>query len=291
MEWLSGYAVFHWIATWSNPSCDILFRVVTDLGQATFYYLAVAPLFWVVDRRKATVLFLMIVAGAYVNTYAKLWVNTPRPDPALVRVLDLRPYLSHSNSFPSGHAQGAVVFWGCLAWWVGRSWFTALALALIGLISFSRLYLGVHFPIDIAGGWVLGALMLPLIRPFQRWVKSDCYTPVWGMLAIAAGTLASTLTGDAARAMISGSTIGFLAAAGWLPQQPFATTSARQSTVVVVLGLAMQLGLSATLGLVAPSSLLSYYGLTAFLWVFALWIYPRSVAAAWLRLAPARLQS
>jgi membrane-associated phospholipid phosphatase len=287
MEWLTGYAVFHWIATWANPFCDVFFRVVTDLGYPTFYYLTVAPLFWVVDRRKAMGLFLLILLGGYVNTYAKLWVNTPRPDPALARVLDFRPYQSHSNSFPSGHAQGAVVFWGYLAWWIGRRWFTGLAVVLIALISFSRLYLAVHFPIDVLGGLALGLLLLPAISPLERWAHRDCYTPPWTIAGIVGASLAITLTGDVALATISGSMVGFLAGASWLPQQSLTLNSSRQSIVVVIVGLAAQLALSTTLGMIPPTQLLVTYGLVASLWVFALWVYPRLVSAMWLRPSPA----
>jgi membrane-associated phospholipid phosphatase len=174
MEVLTGYAVFHWIATWANPFCDAFFRALTDLGNETFYYLAIAVLFWLADRRRAGVLLLLLLLSGYVNTFAKLWAHTPRPDPGLIRVLDFRPYQSGNPAFPSGHAQAAVVFWAYLASWVERGGFSVIAALLVLLISFSRLYLGVHFPIDIVGGALIGAaLMLILRRPLERWSQSD----------------------------------------------------------------------------------------------------------------------
>ena len=287
MDWLTGYAMFHWIATWANPVCDVFFRTVTDLGAPTFYYVTVAPLFWVVDRRKAAVLFLLLLAGVYVNEYAKLFFDTTRPDPALARVLDLRPYQMHSGAFPSGHAQAAVAFWGCLAWWVGRRWFTALAVVVIALISFSRLYLAVHFPVDIVGGLVLGTVMLPLISPLHRWAAGGCYTPRWAMAVIVAATLAVAVTGDMPLAMISGSIVGFLAGSSWLPQQPLVLRTTGHASAVVIVGLVILFGLAATLGLFPPSLLAVIYLQVALLWVFALWAYPRLVMAVWLRPASA----
>lgn len=286
MDWLTGYAMFHWVATWANPACDVFFRFVTDLGQPTFYYVTVAPLFWVVDRRQATVLFLLLLASVYVNEYAKLFFNTPRPDPALARVLDLRPYRVHSAAFPSGHAQGAVVFWGCLAWWVARPWFTKLAIVAVALISFSRLYLAVHFPIDIVGGLVLGVAMLPLIRPLDRWVARDCATPDWAIPAIVLATLAVAVTGNAALAMVSGSVVGFLAGAVWLPQQPLALSTRRQAAAVALCGLVLLLALAAVFTAFPPTALALIYLQVVLLWVFALWVYPRLVTALWLQPAP-----
>jgi membrane-associated phospholipid phosphatase len=69
-------------------------------------------------------------------------------------------------SFPSGHATGAAAVGLLGAWmlsrWVIRPWPTRVAVwaatvAMIGLIGFSRCYLGVHFVTDVLAGWLLGA--------------------------------------------------------------------------------------------------------------------------------------
>jgi hypothetical protein len=61
---------------------------------------------------------------------------------------------------PSGHTQGTVVVWGYLGTVVRRPWFWALAGVLMVLVPLSRIYLGVHFPTDVLGGYILGALIL-----------------------------------------------------------------------------------------------------------------------------------
>lgn len=288
MDVLTGYAVFHWVATWANPACDVLFRAATDLGYHTFYYLSIAPLFWIVDRRRASVLFLLILASGLLNTVAKIWIHTPRPDPTLARVLDFRPYQSGSASFPSGHAQNAVVFWGYLAWWVGRRWFTATTVLLILLISFSRLYLAVHFPIDILGGWILGvALLLALPARLERWSQTDfrVAASTFGVAVIASLAL-TFLSADATIAAICGSLMGFLIAAAWLPQAPLIFTGARQVCVGVVCGLALLFALSMLLD-VLPHYALSLYAQVATMWIVALWVYPHLLQRIWLgRRAP-----
>jgi hypothetical protein len=71
---------------------------------------------------------------------------------------------SPSYGLPSGHAQLAVCFWLPLAFrLVGRVRRKApivLGVCFILLISFSRVYLGLHFPTDILGGWLLGGLCI-----------------------------------------------------------------------------------------------------------------------------------
>jgi hypothetical protein len=64
------------------------------------------------------------------------------------------------NGFPSGHTQGAMVVWSYLAVRFQKTWLWGLAGILIVLIPLSRLYLGVHFPSDLVGGYVIGGLLL-----------------------------------------------------------------------------------------------------------------------------------
>ena len=279
MEILTGYVVFNWIATWANPYGDVFFRAVTDLGYHTFYYLVIAPLFWVVDRRRAGILFLLILASGLLNTEAKLLFHTPRPDPHLARVLDLRPYRSGSNAFPSGHAQNAVVFWMYLSWWVGRRWFSGLALTMVVLICFSRLYLGVHFPIDIIGGLVIGSATIALLPPvLERWSQSNFRANPAVCVAIIAGSVGLALAStDHTLAMIGGCLVGFMAGAVWLPQCPLVFRNATELSLSLLGGLLMLLALSITFDSFPTPIPLLLYARVATLWIVALWLYPQLV--------------
>lgn len=280
-ELFTGYPIFHWVATWSNPVLDVFFRVVTDLGYPLFYYLLIAPLFWIIDRRRSMVLFLLLLLSALLNAEAKLFFDTPRPDPAVVRVLDMRPIQSGSRSFPSGHAQIAVVFWGYLAYWVGRRWFTGVALFLIAAIAFSRVYLGAHFPIDVAGGLIIGAATMAIVPWLERWSRAAfAMRPVF---RLAAGALAFGLmlqTGDAALVTIAGCVMAFLALQS-LPPAPVVLAWHGRAVLIVLAGLALQIGAAALLGQLAPGpQVTAGTGLRVMtLWLVALWAYPHAVAA------------
>jgi len=277
MEILTGYAVFHWIATWANPYGDVFFRAITDLGYHTFYYLVIAPLFWVVDRRRASVLFLLILASGLLNTAAKLLVHTLRPDPHLARVLDFRPYRSGSNAFPSGHAQNAVVFWIYVAWWVGRRWFYGLALAMVVLISFSRLYLAVHFPIDIVGGLAIGAAIMFLLPPvLERWSQSEFRLSIAGSLGLTVASVTLALAAsDLTLAVIGGCLLGFMTGAVWLPQRSLVFRNAAQLSLCLAGGLVLLVGLSVAFDTFPTSMPLLLYARVAVLWIAALWFYPQ----------------
>jgi undecaprenyl-diphosphatase len=77
---------------------------------------------------------------------------------------------AHYAAFPSGHAMTATVVCGLLLWLLqlygaGRALRrTALALAVVSVVGvgLTRVWLGVHWPSDVLGGWLLGALVVAL---------------------------------------------------------------------------------------------------------------------------------
>jgi hypothetical protein len=64
------------------------------------------------------------------------------------------------NGFPSGHAQISLTLWIIIASWGKKKRYYCAAILISLLAGFSRVYLGVHFPTDLFGGWLLGALVL-----------------------------------------------------------------------------------------------------------------------------------
>ena len=122
-------------------------------------------------------LVLMTGLSSPIYSGLKLAVNRPRPTPDLVRVFQAEP----GNSFPSGHAFLAIVFWGLLAYFaftrLQRRSLRVLTLSgflmIILLIGASRVYLGTHWPSDVLGGYVVGALLLTaLVWLDQKWKPS-----------------------------------------------------------------------------------------------------------------------
>jgi hypothetical protein len=77
-----------------------------------------------------------------------------------------------SYGLPSGHAMNAVSVWGFLAAQLKKPWAWGAALLIVFLISLSRVYLGVHFPTDVLGGWLLGALLLWAVLRFEQPLRS-----------------------------------------------------------------------------------------------------------------------
>ncbi|MDX3901555.1 MAG: phosphatase PAP2 family protein [Sphingobium sp.] len=100
--------------------------------------------------RVALWLVVVVLGGALLNLALKQVFAAPRPD--------LLPHLDivHTYSFPSGHAAGNLILFGALAMAGGRGAGWAAAIPCIVVIGISRVWLGVHWPNDVAAGWIEG---------------------------------------------------------------------------------------------------------------------------------------
>jgi hypothetical protein len=134
----------------------LFFAAVSFLGREEFYILLLPLVYWCIDRRIGIGLGYLSLLSAWLNNAVKYLFAIPRPaDPRLV--ID---YPEPTPSFPSGHAQNAVTNWGYLALRFRKTAITIGAIVLIVLIGLSRMVLGVHFPQDVVGGWLIGLLLL-----------------------------------------------------------------------------------------------------------------------------------
>jgi membrane-associated phospholipid phosphatase len=148
-----GIDVIHVIQMISSPGLTVVMKILTLAGSEYFYLLFLPILFWCIDERFGVRFGLVFLFSTFVNSWTKVLFAQPRPFN-----LDPGVGLSHESSYglPSGHAQGTATFWGLLAPRIKRPWGMLLAILVPAVVSFTRLYLGVHFPTDIIAGLVLG---------------------------------------------------------------------------------------------------------------------------------------
>jgi membrane-associated phospholipid phosphatase len=175
--WRWGADLIIAIQTFHNPILDAFFNVVTSIGGEEFYLLLLPLLYWCVDKHLAQRLAYLFLLSAYSNAALKSLFAHPRPfeyDPRVLK-LDGVPPQELGYGLPSGHSQSTVTVWGYLGARVRRRWMWVLATALLVLIPFSRIYLGVHFPTDVLGGLLVGAgwlaLFLLLEPRLVRWLS------------------------------------------------------------------------------------------------------------------------
>lgn len=140
-------------------------QAITQLGSEAFFLVFVSLLYWCIDARLGMRVALVLLLSTSLNSWLKLVFAGPRPQWYSPHV---RAYEAESSfGLPSAHAQNAVTVWGEAAWQAQGRWLRGLAVGLIGLIGFSRIYLGVHFPTDVLLGWGVGLGVLWLFNQFS----------------------------------------------------------------------------------------------------------------------------
>ena len=159
-------AIFQWgldfiivIQQINTPLLDSFFRAITSLGDESFYLILFPFLLWCVDFYLGIRVGIIFLLSVYANNGLKEIFQQPRPFDILP---EIQKVYASGYGFPSGHAQSSLVVWGSIAYWKKQTWIRNLSVLLILLIGFSRIYLGVHFPTDILGGWLFGGLILGL---------------------------------------------------------------------------------------------------------------------------------
>lgn len=169
--WHWGIPSILWLQQFS-PTLDVPFRTLSALGDETFLMVLLPFVYWCLNRRLGARLACLYLVTACVSGLAKVLGNQPRPYEVDARVQRLGS--DAGRGFPSLHTASAVTIWGYLALQVRRTWMWILAACLIFLIPLSRLYVGVHFPFDLLGGYVIGFLLLWLFvrfePPIEQWL-------------------------------------------------------------------------------------------------------------------------
>ena len=160
------YDFLVWLSHYRTPFLNILFLFATLMGSRYFYICLIPMLFIFFDKKRAYSFSVLILVSVLINTIIKEIFAIPRPLDDIVH--PLYTSLAKGFSFPSGHAQGSMTLWGLIIILNRKSVKIIItSIFMILLISFSRLYLGVHFPTDILSGWVVGVVVLFCYRFFQ----------------------------------------------------------------------------------------------------------------------------
>ena len=142
-----------WIVGHRVSQLDPVFRGLTYIGSWGAVWLLIAVAVAASSRRWQVLLWVAVAdVAAHLSTdVLKALIHRDRPH---VHTLVAKP---HSHSFPSGHAMTSFACAVVLASYLPRLRVPLYILA--ALIAFSRAYVGVHFPLDVLAGSVLGLLL------------------------------------------------------------------------------------------------------------------------------------
>ncbi len=156
--------VTEWVTSFRSDTLTAFFSFATDLGDRYAYLVLIVLLsayFLIRHRSWKFVLqsVLVLILATLSNMVLKQVINRARP--STDHLVDV-----HTLSYPSGHSMSAMAFYGfliflCLRYTMPMWWKVTLVTVLSLLIltvGLSRIYLGVHYPSDVVGGFIGGLI-------------------------------------------------------------------------------------------------------------------------------------
>ncbi|MBM7605142.1 undecaprenyl-diphosphatase [Metabacillus crassostreae] len=162
---IGGYIGFKWMI------------LITELGSAWFLTtmsVICILIIWLRNREVWVISFFIIAVGGGGLLIRILKYIYQRERPSINSAIDAIGY-----SFPSGHGMGSLIFYGFLTYIIlgnikskAIKWSTVILVSiLVLLIGLSRVYLGAHYPSDVAAGYLAGAVWLMFNISALEWLK------------------------------------------------------------------------------------------------------------------------
>jgi membrane-associated phospholipid phosphatase len=158
-----------------TPILDKFMSLITHLGDETVFLVLALLLLWCVDKKRGYLFLIVGFVGIITNQLLKLTFRIPRPwikDPNFTTVGEATERAG-GYSFPSGHTQNVTDSFGCIARSAKARWLRILCIVIIALVGFSRMYLGVHTPLDVLVSLGIGALLVLVAYPLLEKALSN----------------------------------------------------------------------------------------------------------------------
>ena len=145
-----------------NGFLDGLFSIITLLGEETAFMAVAIIVFWCFSKFQGYFLLITGFIGTVVNQFLKMIFRIPRPwvqDKNFTIVESAREGAS-GYSFPSGHTQSSVTLFGGVARANKNKWVRIIAILICVLVPISRMYLGVHTPLDVGVSIAISLILI-----------------------------------------------------------------------------------------------------------------------------------
>lgn len=149
------------------PVLNEFMLLITQLGEETAFLAIALILYWCIDKKKGYFILFVGFIGTLANQFMKLWFRVPRPwvlDENFT-ILEQAREAASGYSFPSGHTQSSVSTFGGIAYTSKNRAVRIGAILIAVLVPFSRMYIGVHTPLDVFVAAGMAVALIFALKP------------------------------------------------------------------------------------------------------------------------------
>ncbi|GAA0232056.1 phosphatase PAP2 family protein [Metaclostridioides mangenotii] len=156
---------------------NMLFLMFSISAEVIIVFIT-AIVYWCINKKFGQKILFSLCGNIALNSFIKEFVRAPRPigSPGLK---SLRVETAGGYSFPSMHTHMATTFWISISNCFKKKFLYVIAFIMIVGVGVSRLYLAVHWPVDVLFGWIFGIIFTILLGKVFDYVDgTKNYTPM-----------------------------------------------------------------------------------------------------------------
>lgn len=217
-----------------NPALTYFFRFCTLFGEEMFMFVVICCLYWCINKELAYRIGLAFFVSGLVVQELKITFRVERPwviDPSFKAVQEVIGTAT-GYSFPSGHTQSSVALFASLAFYVKSRWVKAACVTAFLLVGISRMYLGVHTPVDVLTSILLTLILTVAVflvmKRYDNTVQQNAVIAAiiviisvavmaWSMVLFGRNLIETNYVSDCSKAAAAG--LGF--ALGWFVERTY----------------------------------------------------------------------
>ena len=174
----------YWLEGLRVPVLNEFMLAITYLGDEIAFLVVALILIWCADKRTGYYVLSVGFLGTIANQFMKLWFRIPRPwvlDENFTILEQAREGAS-GYSFPSGHTQSSVGTFGAIAYVTKSKVLRWVCLVAVILVPFSRMYLGVHTPLDVGVAVLMAAFLIFVLKPIILGKSKPVFPVILGFM-------------------------------------------------------------------------------------------------------------
>ncbi len=145
-----------------NPIFDGFFSVITYFGDEVLFIVIGLLFYWCISKKQGYYILSVGLFGTVINQFLKLVYRIPRPwvlDPEF-KAVENAIEGAGGYSFPSGHTQSSVGIFASIFLGAKKKWLKIVCAALCIFVPFSRMWLGVHTPLDVGVSFIIALILV-----------------------------------------------------------------------------------------------------------------------------------